>query len=154
MSTAGPLNTTGVDFSNETQAADFLAALLDDSELSVTANTFSTYFWFGVVALVGVVAVYNVALDMQLKARYVGYISDPEVLVSYSNTPMKSPSCKQEPTNYTCKCYQKGCFDHHRLLPLGYLSTIYACEIGPLFYGSTGWDCYSSPGILLFYRHP
>jgi ferric-chelate reductase len=66
---SGPLSAAGVDFSNSTQAANFLAELLDDTELQVEGNTYAKYFWYGVVVVVGLVAVYNVARWLDLRAR-------------------------------------------------------------------------------------
>jgi len=55
-----PLLATGVDFSNETQASDFLADLLDDSVLQIQGNQYARYFYYGVVVLIGLFAMSNI----------------------------------------------------------------------------------------------
>ena len=40
---------------------NFLMALLDDSELKIVGNKYAMYFWFGVVALIVVATLLNVA---------------------------------------------------------------------------------------------
>ncbi|TKA64962.1 hypothetical protein B0A55_09905 [Friedmanniomyces simplex] len=47
------------DLSNATQAAEFLGEMLDDRILQHDAQRFSRYFWYGMVAFIGVVAAYN-----------------------------------------------------------------------------------------------
>ncbi|KAK0869765.1 ferric-chelate reductase Frp1 [Friedmanniomyces endolithicus] len=49
------------DLTNDTQAADFLGQMLDDSILQFDAQTYSRYFWYGIVSVIGVAAVYNLA---------------------------------------------------------------------------------------------
>lgn len=48
------------DMSNETQAADFLEQLLDDSVLQLDAQDFSRYFWYGILVVIGQFALCNV----------------------------------------------------------------------------------------------
>ena len=55
-----PLLSTGVDFSNETQASDFLADMLDDSVFQIQGNQYARYFYYGVVVLVGLFTVSNI----------------------------------------------------------------------------------------------
>ena len=47
------------DLHNETQAAEFLELMLDDSVLKQDAQKFSKYFWYGIVVVIGIVAVNN-----------------------------------------------------------------------------------------------
>ena len=47
-----PLDPSQFNFSNETQAMDFLSQLLDDSILQYDAQNFSRYFWYGILAVV------------------------------------------------------------------------------------------------------
>ncbi|KAL1896562.1 ferric-chelate reductase Frp1 [Sporothrix stenoceras] len=54
-----PLNASGVDFSNATQAFNFLQDILDDSTLQIDGNHAATHFWYGVVVAVGLTAVCN-----------------------------------------------------------------------------------------------
>ena len=66
-----PLNTSGVDFSNETQAMQFLGEMLDDSVLQVYANAYARDFWYGVVVFLGVAGISNVIWRATLKMRHV-----------------------------------------------------------------------------------
>lgn len=64
-----PLTTAGVDFSNATQAGDFLDDLLDDSVLQVTGNAYARYFWYGVVVVIGLATILNLFQYTTLKIR-------------------------------------------------------------------------------------
>lgn len=66
-----PLNDTGVDFSNATQAMDFLGEILDDTEFQVDGNAFARDFWYGVVLVIGIAAIFNVVQRITLRMRYV-----------------------------------------------------------------------------------
>jgi len=66
-----PLNTTGVDFTNATQASDFLSDLLDDTELQVIGNQYAVYFWYGIVVMIALVALINAFRVVALRIRYV-----------------------------------------------------------------------------------
>ncbi|CAK3759633.1 Ferric cupric reductase transmembrane component 7 [Lecanosticta acicola] len=85
---SAPLSPDGVDFSNTTQAAEFLDQLLDDDELKVIGNNYAKYFWYGVVAAVGVAAVFNLlrwwVLQMRLReaARKVESPAKPKGLAA------------------------------------------------------------------------
>ena len=70
-SSSTPLNSTGVDFSNETQAFDFLQQILDDSVFQVTGNQYARYFWYGVVVVIGIAGVFNVVETVTLKHRLI-----------------------------------------------------------------------------------
>ena len=65
-----PLDASGLDFSNDTQAADFLEDLLDDTYLQVVSNQYARYFWYGIVVFVGVVAIWNLMWKVILRTRY------------------------------------------------------------------------------------
>jgi len=65
-----PLNDSGVDFSNETQAFNFLQNILDDSYLQVESNRYARYFWYGVVVLLGIAAACNLLWKVMLRARF------------------------------------------------------------------------------------
>lgn len=67
-----PLNDTGVDFSNMTQAEDFLAEILDDTEFQVIGNAYARYFWYGVVVLIGICAIFNIIQKTTLRMRLRG----------------------------------------------------------------------------------
>ncbi|KAK9329579.1 ferric reductase NAD binding domain-containing protein [Lipomyces starkeyi] len=64
-----PLNDSGVDFSNETQAFDFLQLILDDSEFQVVGNAYARAFWYGIVVVIGIAAIFNIIWVMTLKLR-------------------------------------------------------------------------------------
>lgn len=73
-----PLNDTGVDFSNMTQAEVFLAEVLDDTDFQVIGNAHARYFWYGVVVLIGISAIFNMIQNTTLRMRYV-YVSAHEL---------------------------------------------------------------------------
>lgn len=54
------LNPDQYDMNNETQATDFLSQLLDDSVLQYNAQDFSRYFWYGIVAVIGLFSLFNI----------------------------------------------------------------------------------------------
>lgn len=66
-----PLNSSGVDFSNATQAADFLGEILDDTVFQVDGNVAARHFWYGVCAVIGICAFFNLASMLAVKSRYV-----------------------------------------------------------------------------------
>ena len=68
-SSLAPLNASGVDFSNSTQAMDFLGAMLDDTVLQVDGNAFARYFWYGMAVVIGIAAIHNAAWRAILKMR-------------------------------------------------------------------------------------
>lgn len=65
-----PLNDAGVAFSNMSQAEDFLSQILDDTDFQVIGNAYARYFWYGVVAIVGISAIFNVIQRTTLRMRY------------------------------------------------------------------------------------
>lgn len=69
------LNATGVDFSNETQAFDFLEEILDDSIFQVTGNEFARYFWYGAVVVIGITTMVNVAQKVIRRTRYTRWMA-------------------------------------------------------------------------------
>ncbi|KAK9370381.1 ferric reductase NAD binding domain-containing protein [Lipomyces kononenkoae] len=66
---SAPLNDSGVDFSNETQAFDFLQLILDDSEFQVDGNAYARAFWYGVVVVIGITAIFNIMRVTTLRLR-------------------------------------------------------------------------------------
>ncbi|CAK7224397.1 ferric-chelate reductase Frp1 [Sporothrix curviconia] len=64
-----PLNATGVDFSNATQAFNFLQDILDDTTLQIDGSNAAKRFWYGVAAVVGLAAVCNFVSAVSLKLR-------------------------------------------------------------------------------------
>jgi ferric-chelate reductase len=64
-----PLNDSGVDFSNFTQAYNFQQEILDDSILQVIANAYARYFWYGIVVVIGLGFISNIARKTHLDLR-------------------------------------------------------------------------------------
>ena len=64
------LNATGVDFANDTQAMDFLGEILDDTDLQISGNAFARYFWYGIVMVIGIAAIFNILQTIILHLRY------------------------------------------------------------------------------------
>jgi ferric-chelate reductase len=65
-----PLNASGVDFSNSTQAAAFLGEILDDTVLQVDGNLHARYFWYGVCAVIVIGAFCNLSQKGTSILRY------------------------------------------------------------------------------------
>lgn len=59
----------GVDFTNVTEASNFLGELLDDTVFQINGNARARYFWYGVSAFIGVVAIFNLAWRLELRRR-------------------------------------------------------------------------------------
>jgi len=68
-----PLSADGVDFTNATQATDFLGDLLDDTILQVIGNDYAQYFWYGVVVVIGIAAVLNFFTILLHRSRLVAF---------------------------------------------------------------------------------
>ena len=64
------LNASAVDFSNHTQAMDFLEQLLDDSDLQISGNAYATYFWYGIAVVLAIAAIFNIVQKITLRLRY------------------------------------------------------------------------------------
>ena len=69
MASSGPVRPDRVDFSNQTQAAEFLEALLDDDELKIIGNAYARYFWYGVAVVLGLATLTNLARVLTLRLR-------------------------------------------------------------------------------------
>lgn len=65
-----PLNASGIDFSNSTQASTFLGEILDDTVFQVDGNMYARNFWYGVCAVIGVCAILNAAQKATANMRY------------------------------------------------------------------------------------
>ena len=70
---ASPLTTAGVDFTNSTDAMDFLGELLDDSELQPMDIAMSRAFWYGIVIVIGIATMINIYYITISKSRYARY---------------------------------------------------------------------------------
>jgi hypothetical protein len=66
-----PLNDSGVDFSNWTQAFNFQQEILDDSIIQVIANYYARAFWYGVVVVIAIGTISNVSRRLHLQMRLV-----------------------------------------------------------------------------------
>jgi ferric-chelate reductase len=64
-----PLNDSGVDFSNFTQAFNFQQEILDDTILQIIANGYATDFWYGIVVVIGIATIFNVTWKVLLQMR-------------------------------------------------------------------------------------
>ncbi|KAG4032197.1 hypothetical protein MFRU_007g01090 [Monilinia fructicola] len=63
------LNDTGLNFSNMTQAAEFLGEILDDSIFQIDGNAAARNFWYGVCAVIGIAAFFNFAQKVTAFSR-------------------------------------------------------------------------------------
>ena len=59
MPSGGALSPNDIDFNNKTQASEFVEALLDDSMLKIESNAYGRRFWYGIVTVVVLAAVFN-----------------------------------------------------------------------------------------------
>jgi len=66
-----PLNASGIDLSNSTQASTFLGEILDDTEFQIDGNMYARNFWYGVCAFIGICTVFNMAQKITFKMRQV-----------------------------------------------------------------------------------
>ena len=49
---------------------DFLNKILDDSHLQVSGNAFAGYFWYGIVLVIAIAAIFNMVRKTTLRMRY------------------------------------------------------------------------------------
>ena len=71
MPTGGPgLSDMGMDMSNDTVASDFLAAILDDTDLQPFDWAITGAFWYGIVVVIFLATVINFLRWATLKTRY------------------------------------------------------------------------------------
>jgi ferric-chelate reductase len=68
-SSTGPLSPAGVDFNNETQALDFLSAILDDTYLQLDGNNAARNFWYGIVVVMVIAGICNAIWQLTLHSR-------------------------------------------------------------------------------------
>lgn len=67
---SSPLNASGVDFSNATQANDFLGEILDDSVFMMDSNMYARIFWYGIVVVIGMFGVAKIYFQAIAEQRY------------------------------------------------------------------------------------
>lgn len=70
-SSTTPLSTEGLNMTDVDVQTDFLANLLDDTELQVTSNYYARAFWYGIVAFIALAAALNLLLRLSSRSRYV-----------------------------------------------------------------------------------
>lgn len=63
------LNASGLDFSNNSQAMEFLGQVLDDSDLQISGNAFARYFWYGILLVIAIAAILNIVQKLTLRLR-------------------------------------------------------------------------------------
>ena len=49
---------------------DLLGKILDDSDLQVSGNAFARYFWYGIVVVLAIAAIFNMVQRTTLRLRY------------------------------------------------------------------------------------
>lgn len=49
---------------------DFLEQILDDSDLQISGDAFARYFWYGIVLVVAIAAIFNTVQKITLRLRY------------------------------------------------------------------------------------
>ena len=54
---------------------DFLDKILDDSDLQVSGNAFARYFWYGIVLVIAIAAIFNMVQKTNLQLRYTHSLS-------------------------------------------------------------------------------
>ncbi len=64
-----PLNASGIDFSNDTQASMFLGEILDDSQFQIDGNMYARNFWYGVCADIAICAFFNITQKITFRIR-------------------------------------------------------------------------------------
>jgi ferric-chelate reductase len=69
ITTLTPLNDSGVDFSNYTQAYNFQQEILDDTIMQIISNQYATDFWYGIVVIIGIATILNVMRKFLLRMR-------------------------------------------------------------------------------------
>lgn len=72
--TDAPLNASGIDFSNETDASLFLGEILDDTMFQVDANMYARHFWYGICAVIAAFAIGNILQKATVKIRSVFHV--------------------------------------------------------------------------------
>jgi hypothetical protein len=70
-----PLYPTGYNLTDATQAMDFLSQILNDSILQIYGEEYARNFWYGVVVVIGLAAIFNLIWRVKLKLRYLTPIS-------------------------------------------------------------------------------
>lgn len=58
-SSDGPLDDTGIDFTNITDATTFLGEILDDTVFQIDGNMYASNFWYGVCGVIAICAFLN-----------------------------------------------------------------------------------------------
>ena len=77
---------------------DFLDKILDDSDLQVSGNAFARYFWYGIVVVIAIAAIFNIVQKTTLRLRYTHSLM---VRVGCIDANFMLESALQLPTNRT-----------------------------------------------------
>lgn len=123
-SSSTPLNSSGMDFSNRTQALDFLGQILDDSVFQVTGNQYARYFWYGVVVVIGIAGIFNFVEMMTLKNRLVSLDQTRKALGMLTNNQDQISCSKQSSTYRANKHLLKNGGYNHSNFPRGILPAV------------------------------
>ena len=82
---SGPLTSAGFNMSNVTDAANFLDAILDDSDFMPLNKDIVKAFWYAMVIVIGIAGIYNAYTLIVTTARSVDELySDQKMLLSAS----------------------------------------------------------------------
>jgi ferric-chelate reductase len=68
-SSPSAVSIVGMNMSNETVQMDILMDILYDTEFQVTSNSYATTFWYGIIVVIGIAAIFNVVLRMISRSR-------------------------------------------------------------------------------------
>ena len=77
---------------------DFLDKILDDSDLQVAGNAFARYFWYGIVVVIAIAAIFNIVQKTTLRLRYTHSLT---VRLDYIDANLMLESALQLPINRT-----------------------------------------------------
>ncbi|TKA78783.1 hypothetical protein B0A49_00815 [Cryomyces minteri] len=69
IDSSAPLSTDGLDMTNSTIQAAYLAAILDDTELQIVGNRFAEDFWYGIAVVIFIATLLNVIQRMVSRSR-------------------------------------------------------------------------------------
>ncbi|OCL13763.1 ferric reductase-like protein like transmembrane component [Glonium stellatum] len=122
---SGPLTTAGLDMTNSTVQANYLASLLDDTELQVTSNLYATRFWYGIVVVIGIAAIFNIVLRLLLYTRLKNAASGKPNITNFFKRTVTVVT-----TAFRKTSYPQIFFSHHtglgRLPPFGIIIMVLA----------------------------
>ncbi|KAF8853911.1 putative FRE ferric reductase-like transmembrane component [Acephala macrosclerotiorum] len=80
-SSATPLSTNGLNMTDVDVQTEFLAQILNDSELQVTSNYYARAFWYGIVIVIALATCLNLFLRLKSRSRLRGTVPSKSVPV-------------------------------------------------------------------------